>query len=70
MIESHKAKKFIIQELVPEVVFNDRGDKAWQLMDIRLLANLDALREQVGVPMTTVVALAISAPLAQLWIKL
>ena len=48
MIESYKAKKFTIEELVPEVVFNDRGQKAWQLIDNRLIANLDSLREQVG----------------------
>jgi len=52
MIKSHKAKRFIIEELVPEVVFKDRGQRAWQLIDHRLIANLDSLREQVGVPMT------------------
>ena len=51
MMESYTAKKFKIEELVPEIVFNDRGQKAWQLIDHRLIANLDALREQVGVSM-------------------
>ena len=52
MIESYKAKHFTIEELVPEVVFNDRGQKAWQLIDHRLIANLNSLREQLGAPMT------------------
>jgi len=52
MIESFKAKHFVIEELVPEVVFDDRGEKAWQLIDHRLIANLNSLREQVGAPMT------------------
>ena len=52
MIESYNAKNFIIQELVPESVFNDRGEKAWQLIDHRLIVNADSLREQLGVPLT------------------
>ena len=51
MIQSHKAKRFVIQELVPEIVYKDRGEKAWQLIDHRLIANLDALREHLGVSM-------------------
>ena len=38
---------FKIEELVPEAVYNERGDLAWQLFDTRLLENLDALREQL-----------------------
>lgn len=52
MIESHKAKHFDITELVPQTVHEARGEKAWQLIDIRLIANLDALRAQLKVPMT------------------
>jgi len=52
MIESYKAQNFKIQELVPEVVYRDRGEKAWQLIDDRLIENLDALRDQLNVPMT------------------
>lgn len=47
----YKCKHFAIHELVPSQVFNDRGEKAWQLMDERLLITLDRLRDQFG-PMT------------------
>lgn len=52
MIKSKQASKFTIEELVPETVFNQRGEKAWQLIDTKLIENLDALRSQLGVPMT------------------
>lgn len=39
---------FIIQELVPEHVFNKRGEKAWQLFDWRALKTLEWLREELG----------------------
>jgi hypothetical protein len=39
---------FIIQELVPREVFKDRGTKAWELLDDRLLITLDQLREEYG----------------------
>ncbi len=52
MIESHKAKFFHITELVPQTVYEARGDKAWQLIDPRLIDNLDALRAQLKTPMT------------------
>jgi len=52
MIESYKAKYFIIQELVPKSVYEDRGEKAWQLIDIRLIENIDSLRHQLGVALT------------------
>jgi len=52
MINSHTAKHFIIQELVPESVYEARGEKAWQLIDIRLIENADSLRQQLGVSLT------------------
>ena len=52
MIKNRSAEKFIIQELVPESVYLARGEKAWQLIDYRLIDNLNALRTQLGVPMT------------------
>ena len=52
MIKSYKALKFGIQELVPEKVYDERGERAWQLMDHRLIVNLDALRSQLKVPLT------------------
>lgn len=52
MIESRSAKYFDIREYVPETVFEARGQKAWQLIDYRLIVNMDALRHQLGVPVT------------------
>lgn len=42
------AKHFDIRELVPEQVYLDRGDKAWELLDDRAILTLDALREHFG----------------------
>ena len=39
---------FAIHELVPRNVFYDRGEKAWELLDERLLVTLDRLRERYG----------------------
>lgn len=39
---------FIIQELVPEHVYNQRGDKAWQLLDFQALLTLQWLRDHLG----------------------
>lgn len=52
MIESLTAKYFKIQELVPKSVYDARGDKAWQLLDHRLIVNADDLRMQLGVSVT------------------
>jgi hypothetical protein len=52
MIETKPAQHFAIQELVPEEVFLARGQRAWQLIDNRLIENYDALREQLGTPIT------------------
>jgi len=39
---------FAIHELVPKQVFQARGERAWQLLDERLLITLDRLRERYG----------------------
>ena len=44
----YKCKHFVIEELVPPKVFKDRGQKAWQLLDDRMLMTLDRLREKYG----------------------
>lgn len=51
MIEPYKTKHFRIEELVSPEVFADRGEKAFELLDVRLLITLDQLRERYG-PMT------------------
>ena len=43
---------FVIQELVPAPVWHERGELAWELLDTRLLDNLDSLREQLDTPLT------------------
>jgi hypothetical protein len=42
---------FAIHELVPPHVYHNRGEKAWELLDERLLMTLDRLRDRYG-PMT------------------
>ena len=44
----YKCKYFDIKELVPEHVYEDRGEKAWELLDNRMLMTLDRLREIYG----------------------
>lgn len=44
----YKCKYFKIQELVPPEIYQSRGNKAWQLMDVRLLKLIDNLREEFG----------------------
>jgi len=39
---------FSIEELVPIDVFEERGTKAWELLDDRMLITLDQLREEYG----------------------
>lgn len=41
-------KYFEIHELAPPDVFQERGEKAWELLDDRLLITLDALRDDWG----------------------
>lgn len=45
-------KHFGIYELVDEQTYSDRGDRAWQLFDPRLLKLLDKLRELFDAPIT------------------
>ena len=47
----YKCEHFAIHELVPPHVFAERGEKAWELLDERLLISLDLLRNRFG-PMT------------------
>lgn len=42
---------FILQELVPPDVFEERGEYAWELLDMRALMTLVSLRTQFG-PLT------------------
>ncbi|MCW9013737.1 MAG: hypothetical protein OQL06_08130 [Gammaproteobacteria bacterium] len=44
----YKCTHFAIHELVPPEVFYSRGEKAWELLDERLLISLDRLRERYG----------------------
>jgi len=46
--EIYKCEHFIIQELVPQKVYADRGHKAWELIDVRLLKTIDRLRNRYG----------------------
>lgn len=48
---NYRTKYFRIEELVSPQTFKDRGEKAWELLDNRLLVTLDELRERYG-PMT------------------
>lgn len=45
----YTCKHFAIHELVPPNAYKERGEKAWQLLDDRLLMTLDKLRERFGV---------------------
>ena len=44
----YKCTHFSIEELVPKQVFADRGEKAWQLLDDRMLMTIDMLRDKYG----------------------
>ena len=43
-----KAKHFKIHELVPSKVYTARGEKAWSLIDPRLIIMIDELRNHFG----------------------
>ena len=47
----YKCEYFKVHELVPPHVYDARGEKAWELLDKRLLQTLDRLRRRYG-PMT------------------
>lgn len=44
----YKCEHFIIEELVDPTTFEKRGEKAWELLDDRLLMTLDMLRNRYG----------------------
>ena len=44
----YSCEHFRIYELVPPDVFHGRGEKAWELLDERLLLTLDRLRKRYG----------------------
>jgi len=52
VIKNITATHFIIQEFVPKSVYRGRGQKAWQLIDNRIIENADALRKALNIPLT------------------
>jgi hypothetical protein len=44
----YKPKYFKLYELVPSDVYTERGDRAWQLLDPRLLYTIDHIRKYFG----------------------
>lgn len=46
----YKPKNFRIEELVPEDVYNLRGDKSWELLNPRMLVSVQELREYLNKP--------------------
>ncbi|EHM6953351.1 hypothetical protein KGV31_002150 [Vibrio parahaemolyticus] len=48
----YKSKHFKTEELVSKTMFNQRGSKAIELIDERVLITLDALRENLNKPIT------------------
>lgn len=44
----YKCKHFSVDELVPPHVYKERGSKAWELLDERLLITIDELRDALG----------------------
>jgi hypothetical protein len=44
----YKAKHFAIHELVPAAVYQARGERAWELLDDRLIVTLDRMRDRYG----------------------
>jgi len=49
VIEYYKPIHFITEELVPQKVYEDRGEKALELLDVRALITLDSLRNSYGI---------------------
>lgn len=45
---TYKPKHFTLQELIAPNIYEDFGDKAWDLLDPELLRALDKLREKFG----------------------
>lgn len=49
-----KSKYFSIQELVPKAIYAARGEKAWELIDERLIKTLDFIKERFPLGTITV----------------
>ena len=47
-IDQYRCKHFKLHELVPRETFEKRGNKAWELIDVRVLITIDNLRERYG----------------------
>lgn len=47
----YKCKHFVIQELVDSETYAQRGEKAWELLDDRILRYIDSVRDVFG-PLT------------------
>ena len=47
-----KSKYFKIQEFVSPEIYNSREEKAWQLIDDRLIETMDAIRANLNRPVT------------------
>ena len=45
---TYKCDYFAIHELIPPSVYEARGEKAWELLDDRLLKTIDTLRDRFG----------------------
>jgi len=48
MKDQYRCKHFIIEELVPPAIYAKRGQKAWELLDVRMLKTIDMLRDRYG----------------------
>lgn len=44
----YKCRHFSVKEFVPEYIYIARGEKAWELLDERMLMTCDALRDRYG----------------------
>ncbi|MGH8235412.1 MAG: hypothetical protein ACREXP_00130 [Steroidobacteraceae bacterium] len=44
----YRPSSFGLQELVPPIIYNSRGESAWELLDERALMTLQALRDALG----------------------
>lgn len=45
----YRPKNFALHELVSEKVYKEKGEKAWEFFDERILQNLQAIRDHYGV---------------------
>lgn len=47
-MSGYQPKSFALHELVPPEVYHTRGLSAWELLDVRALVTLQALRDALG----------------------